>query len=258
MIRTSVAVFERYTHMSGNINDSNDGAVITSSTQSNRYTSYADGKQLSTAVVMALADVAGVDPAEIGVPLYDVIDPDALDNIFSDKHDGTPRKGGNVVFTILNYEVTVQSYGEISIRELRIICRLLLRSLVPVISSSPKVCYVITYQSGRSVVARIQYFATAPVVAYMSSIRSSRTVPATPGVRAGRSGSGRSGRGVGRPTSWSCRGRRRSPVVRASSAVWSLSLQTDVGTPGVQRLRELFCGKRGEHPYQVVHAHRRS
>lgn len=118
MIRTSVAVFERYTPMNGNINDSNDGAVITSTAQPNRYTSYADGEQLSTAVVMALADVAGVDPAEIGVPLYDVIDPDALDNLFSDKHDGSPRMGGKVIFTILDYEVTVQSYGEIVIREI--------------------------------------------------------------------------------------------------------------------------------------------
>lgn len=104
--------------MNGNINDDNDGSVVTSSTQSNRYTCYADEEQLSTAVVMALADVVGGDPAEIGVPLYEVIDPDALDNLFSDKHDGSPRTGGKVVFTILDYEVTVQSYGQVVIREL--------------------------------------------------------------------------------------------------------------------------------------------
>ncbi|WP_423745886.1 HalOD1 output domain-containing protein (plasmid) [Haladaptatus sp. SPP-AMP-3] len=104
--------------MNGNINDSNDGAVITSSAQTNQYTIYADGEQLSTAVVMALTDITGGDPSDIGVPLYDVIDPDALDNLFSDKHDGSPRTGGKVVFTILDYEVTVQSYGEIVVREL--------------------------------------------------------------------------------------------------------------------------------------------
>ena len=104
--------------MNGNINDSNDGAVMTGTAQSNRYTCYADEEQLSTAVVMALADITGGDPGNIGVPLYDVIDPDALDNLFSDKHDGSPRTGGKVVFTILNYEVTVQSYGEIVIQEL--------------------------------------------------------------------------------------------------------------------------------------------
>lgn len=104
--------------MNGNINDSNDGAVMASTTQSNQYTCYADGEQLSTAVVMALTTVTGGDSGDIGVPLYDVIDPDALDNLFSDKHDGSPRTGGKVVFTILNYEVTVQSYGEIVIREL--------------------------------------------------------------------------------------------------------------------------------------------
>ncbi|WP_458206956.1 HalOD1 output domain-containing protein [Haladaptatus sp. NG-SE-30] len=103
--------------MNGNFNETDDGSVIASTNQQSQHTSYAEDTPLSTAVVIALAEMAGDDPAEMGVPLYDVIDPDALDSLFSDKHDGTPRMGGKVVFTILDYEVTVHSYGEINIRE---------------------------------------------------------------------------------------------------------------------------------------------
>ncbi|WP_266075442.1 HalOD1 output domain-containing protein [Haladaptatus caseinilyticus] len=104
--------------MNGNINDSNDGGIITGTARANQHSCYADDEKLSTAVVMALAEVAGDDPAEMGMPLYDAIDPDALDTLFSDKHDGTPRMGGKVVFDILNYQVTVHSYGQIVISEL--------------------------------------------------------------------------------------------------------------------------------------------
>ncbi|MFB9804926.1 HalOD1 output domain-containing protein [Haladaptatus pallidirubidus] len=79
--------------MNENVNHSDDGGIITSTAPNNQYICYAEEEKLSTAVVMALAEVTGNDPAEIGVPLYDVIDPDALDNLFSDKHDGTPRMG---------------------------------------------------------------------------------------------------------------------------------------------------------------------
>ncbi|WP_049971561.1 HalOD1 output domain-containing protein [Haladaptatus cibarius] len=104
--------------MNENINHSDDGGVITNTAPNNQYTCYTEDEKLSTAVVMALAEMAGDDPAEIGVPLYDAIDPDALDNLFSDKHDGSPRMGGKVVFDILDYRVTVHSYGQIVVKEL--------------------------------------------------------------------------------------------------------------------------------------------
>ncbi|WP_435151961.1 HalOD1 output domain-containing protein [Haladaptatus sp. DFWS20] len=104
--------------MNGNINSSDDGSVMVRTAQQSQYTCHADDEKLSTAVIMALAEVAGGDPAKIGMPLYDAIDPDALDNLFSDKHDGTPRMGGKVVFDILHYQVTVHSYGQIVIEEL--------------------------------------------------------------------------------------------------------------------------------------------
>ncbi|MFC7081047.1 HalOD1 output domain-containing protein [Halorussus caseinilyticus] len=78
---------------------------------------YDRDEPLSTAVIDAVADAADLDPAEIGTPLYDQIDPDALDNLFSDKHNGMPRGSGHVVFHLLDYEVTVYSDGYVVVRE---------------------------------------------------------------------------------------------------------------------------------------------
>lgn len=71
----------------------------------------------STAVIDAVADAADVDPADLGTPLYDVIDPDALDNLFSDRHNGMPRANGHVSFSLLGYDVTVYSGGQVVVRE---------------------------------------------------------------------------------------------------------------------------------------------
>ncbi|WP_435179672.1 HalOD1 output domain-containing protein [Halorussus sp. AFM4] len=72
---------------------------------------------LSAAVIDAVADAADVDPAELGTPLYDKIDPDALDSLFADRHDGAPRGSGHVVFDLLGYEVTVYSDGYVVVRD---------------------------------------------------------------------------------------------------------------------------------------------
>ena len=74
-------------------------------------------ESLSAVVIRAVADAADLEPAELGTPLYDQIDPDALDNLFSDRHDGTPRGSGHVTFTLLDYDVTVYSDGHVVVRE---------------------------------------------------------------------------------------------------------------------------------------------
>jgi len=84
------------------------------------YTAHHDmdsDERLSITVVLAVADVAGVDAAAIDPILYDSVDPDALDELFSSQFDGTPRTGGHVGFTLLDHDVTVYSDGEIVIRE---------------------------------------------------------------------------------------------------------------------------------------------
>ncbi|WP_192498290.1 HalOD1 output domain-containing protein [Halorussus halophilus] len=72
---------------------------------------------LSAVVVEAVAEAADVDPAELGTPLYEQIDPDALDNLFSDRHNGMPRGSGHVTFELLEFEVTVYSDGHVVVRE---------------------------------------------------------------------------------------------------------------------------------------------
>ena len=66
----------------------------------------------SIAVVATLADVMGVDPAELD-PLYSAIDPDALDQ-FVHVHNRT-RGDIHVTFTHENHSITVHSYGVVTI-----------------------------------------------------------------------------------------------------------------------------------------------
>lgn len=71
----------------------------------------------SVAAIRAVADAADVDPAELGTPLYDQIDPDALDALFDDRPNGTPRGSGHVTFSLLGYDVTVYSDGHVVVNE---------------------------------------------------------------------------------------------------------------------------------------------
>lgn len=63
-------------------------------------------------VIASLADVLDVDPVEL-TPLYDTIDPDALDSLVrarSGKYGGSQAK-----FAHENHTITVHSYGMVSI-----------------------------------------------------------------------------------------------------------------------------------------------
>lgn len=67
-------------------------------------------------VVEKVAEAEGIDPVELTSPLYEVIDPDALNNIFA----ATPtadRVDGQVTFPYHGYEVTVRSDGSVSVDE---------------------------------------------------------------------------------------------------------------------------------------------
>lgn len=86
--------------------------------QSQDYYAYHDvesAANLSTTLVHALADVMGLDISDTGFVLYDSIDPEALDRIFSSTGDGSPRPPGHVAFTVDGYRVTVYSSGQIVI-----------------------------------------------------------------------------------------------------------------------------------------------
>ena len=83
---------------------------------SERYRS--NGNQgLSDAVVEAIAEHQGVDPTALVPPLYEVLDPDALDALFAPTHSSHHRSTGHVRFTYRAIEVTVESDGTVSIRK---------------------------------------------------------------------------------------------------------------------------------------------
>ncbi len=71
--------------------------------------------KLSTTVVHALAESTGVDVTDSTSTLYDSVDPDALDALFSSRHDGTPRTGGTLSFVVYDHRVIVHGDGRIII-----------------------------------------------------------------------------------------------------------------------------------------------
>ncbi|UPV99123.1 hypothetical protein M0R88_11360 [Halorussus gelatinilyticus] len=79
-------------------------------------TAAAGTSTISQSVVEAVAEAEDVDPMELSPPLYEVIDPDALDQVFA----ASPTNGrmdGQVTFTYNGYEVTVSGDGYVSVEE---------------------------------------------------------------------------------------------------------------------------------------------
>lgn len=70
---------------------------------------------VSTAVVRVVSAANGRDPCSLP-PLTDVLDPDALDRIFSSQQNGEPRTGGHVSFVYEHYRVTVDNGEYITAR----------------------------------------------------------------------------------------------------------------------------------------------
>lgn len=79
-------------------------------------TAIAENDTVSDLVVEAVAEADGIDPIELTPPLYEVIDPDALDQLFSPSSaDG--RLGGRVTFFYNGYEVVVGGDGYVCVEE---------------------------------------------------------------------------------------------------------------------------------------------
>ena len=70
---------------------------------------------LSTSILLALDEVPGFDTEDGETVVFDYIDLDALDDLFS-PIDGS-RRTGQVTFVVDGYEVTATDDGEITIRE---------------------------------------------------------------------------------------------------------------------------------------------
>ena len=69
------------------------------------------GTNVSTQVIVALAEKKGVDPLELDDRLHDWVDPDALDAVVAS------MDSGQVEFELCDYRVRVRSNGRIFIDE---------------------------------------------------------------------------------------------------------------------------------------------
>ncbi|WP_435074505.1 HalOD1 output domain-containing protein [Halorubrum sp. HHNYT27] len=75
-----------------------------------------DADSPSESVIQGISEAEGVDEESID-PLFNTIDPDALDQIFRNLSNGPNRTGGKVEFTHEGYDVTVWADGGVSIEK---------------------------------------------------------------------------------------------------------------------------------------------
>lgn len=71
-------------------------------------------EHLSHAVVRAVADAEGVDPTELDTPLYEAVDPDALDALYRENENSVTR----MQFAYYGYRVTVHGDAELEVEKL--------------------------------------------------------------------------------------------------------------------------------------------
>lgn len=70
----------------------------------------------STVVVTAVAEVTGTDPVEMP-PLYEVVDPDALDSLLAREGHSTNGTMTCVTFTYQGCEIAITTSGDVSISD---------------------------------------------------------------------------------------------------------------------------------------------
>lgn len=69
---------------------------------------------LSTVVVEVVAEVAGIDPREVG-RLHEAVDPEALDELFQPTPLAGARQDGEVSFVVDEHRVTVHGTGDLEV-----------------------------------------------------------------------------------------------------------------------------------------------
>ncbi|WP_255192886.1 HalOD1 output domain-containing protein [Natronobeatus ordinarius] len=74
-------------------------------------------RSLAAAIVSAVADCSRKPPTELEV-LYEVVDPDALDELFEPRSDDARRNGGHLWFQLDECAVTVSGDGFVTVRRL--------------------------------------------------------------------------------------------------------------------------------------------
>jgi len=81
---------------------------------------WASSTSINETVVTALANFEGVEATEMD-PLYEYIDPDALEALFDPNRIGF-RAGGRVSFAMNGNQLTIHSHGEFAVVSIRNIC----------------------------------------------------------------------------------------------------------------------------------------
>lgn len=70
---------------------------------------------VGTRIAERIAALEGVDPVELAVPLYDVIETDALEALVNGRDGGQSQNDLSVGFSYMGYAITVQGSGAVSI-----------------------------------------------------------------------------------------------------------------------------------------------
>ncbi|WP_306058264.1 HalOD1 output domain-containing protein [Natronococcus wangiae] len=74
-----------------------------------------DNEAVSEAVVLAVSSAKERDPCTLR-PLYEIINPDALNELSDPKYDGKRRTGANVSFVYSDHRVTIDTSEYITIQ----------------------------------------------------------------------------------------------------------------------------------------------
>lgn len=69
------------------------------------------GNSICQELITLIAEAEGTDPIELTPPLYEVIDPVALESLFANK-----RSLGKVIFNYKSYEISVFPDGYVSVK----------------------------------------------------------------------------------------------------------------------------------------------
>lgn len=72
-----------------------------------------ESRELSAAVVETVARAEGVDPTALEEPLYEAVDPDALDELVAPGPGGRPASTVRIQFSYYGYEVQVYGDGRV-------------------------------------------------------------------------------------------------------------------------------------------------
>lgn len=85
--------------------------------ESDTYQEYDSTKSIVVAILTKIAEREGDPPAELTPPLYDVIEPDALETLFRKPIYGESRDTVSLEFTYLDYRVVVRGPDDIEIHD---------------------------------------------------------------------------------------------------------------------------------------------